>query len=51
MGKANALPRHADYKKGIEHDNEDVVLLKSEYFNICALQQAIYLLKDTKNRY
>ena len=28
IGKADALSRCTDYKEGIEHDNENVVLLK-----------------------
>jgi len=36
MGKSNALSRHTDHKEGIEHDNEDVILLKPEYFKVHA---------------
>ena len=39
MGKADALSRHVDYKEGIEHDNEDVVLLKPKYFKVHMLCQ------------
>jgi len=45
MGKANALLRHTDYKKGIEHDNEDVVLLKPKYFKVHALCQGHLLIE------
>jgi len=45
MGKANALSRCADYKEGIEHDNEDVVLLKPEYFKVHALHQGHLLIE------
>ena len=39
MGKADALSRHADYKEGIEHDNENVVLLKPKFFKVHTLRQ------------
>jgi len=45
MGKADALLRHADHKEGIEHDNEDVVLLKPEYFKVRALRQGHLLIE------
>jgi len=45
MGKANALSRHADHKEGIEHDNEDVVLLKPKYFKVRALRQGHLLIE------
>jgi len=45
MGKANALSRHADHKEGIEDDNEDVVLLKPEYFKVCTLRQGHLLIE------
>jgi len=48
MGKADTLSRHTDYKEGIEHDNEDVVLLKPEYFKVCALCQGYLLIKGHK---
>ena len=37
MGKADALSRRADHKEGVEHDNENVVLLKPEMLKIRAL--------------
>ena len=39
MGKADALSRRADHKKGVEHDNENVTLLKPEFFKVHALHQ------------
>jgi len=45
MGKADALSRHADHKEGIEHDNEDVVLLKPEYFKVRVLCQGHLLIE------
>jgi len=45
MGKADALSRCADHKEGIEHDNEDVVLLKPEYFKVRALHQGHLLIE------
>jgi len=48
MGKADALSRRADYKEGIEHDNEDVILLKPEYFKVCTLCQGHLLIEGHK---
>jgi len=45
MGKANALSRHVDHKEGIEHSNENVVLLKPEFFKIQALRQGHLLIE------
>jgi len=45
MGKAHALSRHADHKEGIEHDYEDVVLLKPEYFKVHMLCQGHLLIE------
>jgi len=45
MGKADTLSRRMDHKEGIEHDNEDVVLLKPEYFKVCALRQGHLLIE------
>jgi len=45
MGKADALLRCADHKEGIEHDNEDVVLLKSKYFKVHVLCQGHLLIE------
>ena len=45
MGKADTLSRCADHKEGIEHDNENVVLLKPEYFKVRALCQGHLLIK------
>jgi len=48
MGKADALSRRMDHKEGIEHDNEDVVLLKPEYFKVHALCQGHLLIEGHK---
>jgi len=45
IGKANALSRCVDHKEGIEHDNEDVVLLKPKYFKVRALHQGHLLIE------
>ena len=45
MRKADALLRHPDYKEGIEHNNEDVILLKPEYFKIHTLRQGHLLIE------
>jgi len=45
MGKANTLSRHTDHKEGTEHDNENVVLLKPEFFKICTLHQGHLLIE------
>ena len=39
MGKADTLSRCTDHKEGIEHDNENVVLLKPKFFKVHALRQ------------
>ena len=49
MEKANALSRHADHKEGVEHDNENVTLLKPEYFKVCALRQGHLLIEGEEN--
>jgi len=45
MEKADTLLRHADHKEGIEHDNENVVLLKPEFFKVCTLCQGHLLIE------
>jgi len=45
MGEADTLSRRADHKEGIEHDNEDVVLLKPKYFKVRALCQGHLLIE------
>jgi len=46
MGKADALSRHVDHKEGIEHDNENVVLLKPEFFKVHMLHQGHLLIEE-----
>jgi len=48
MEKADILSRHADHKEGIEHNNEDIVLLKPEYFKVRALSQGHLLIEGHK---
>jgi len=45
MGKADALSRCVDHKEGIEHDNENIVLLKPEFFKVRALHQGHLLIE------
>jgi len=45
MGKADALSRRTDHKEGIEHDNENVVLLKSKFFKVRILRQGHLLIE------
>jgi len=45
MRKADALSRHTDYKERIEHDNENVVLLKPKFFKIHMLHQGHLLIE------
>jgi len=45
IGKADVLSRHTDHKEGIEHDNENVVLLKPEFFKVRALCQGHLLIE------
>ena len=39
MGKADALSRRADWKKGVEDDNQDKTLLKPEWFEARAMER------------
>ena len=39
MGKANALSRRIDWKKGVEDNNRDEMLLTPEWFEARALEQ------------
>jgi len=45
MGKADTLSRRTDHKEGIEHDNENVVLLKHKFFKVCVLRQGHLLIE------
>ena len=49
MGKADALSRRTDHKEGVEHDNENIVLLKLEMLKICTLRQGHLLIKGEEN--
>ena len=53
MGKADALSRHTDHKERererVEHDNENVTLLKPKYFKVCMLCQGHLLIEGEEN--
>ena len=49
MGMANALSRHMDHDEGVGHDNEDVTLLKPEYFKVHALHHGHLLIEGKEN--
>ena len=49
MGKADTLSRCTDLKEGVEHDNENVTLLKPEYFKVCVLCQGHLLIEGEEN--
>ena len=49
-GKADALSRRADHKKGTEHDNENVTLLKLEFFKVRALRQGHLLIEGEEEK-
>ena len=48
MGKADALSRRPDHKKGVENDNDEQTLLKLEFFAIHALQQGHLLIESAE---
>ena len=48
MGKANALSRRPDHKEGVENDNNEVMLLKPEFFAIRALQQGHLMIEGAE---
>src|ERR1700724_285595 len=50
MGKADALSRRVDHKKGIEHDNENITLLKPEFFKVRALRQGHLLIEGEEEK-
>ena len=39
MWKADVLSQRVDHKRGVEEDNENIVLLKPEYFRVRAMKQ------------
>ena len=45
MAKADSLSRRPDHKKGVEHDNENVTLLKPEFFKVQAMMQGHLLIE------
>ena len=49
MGKADTLLRCVDHKEGVEHDNENVTLLKPEYFKVHVLHQGHLLIEGKEN--
>ena len=48
MGKADALSRRVDWKKGVEDDNRDEMLLKPEWFEARALEREHVLVDANK---
>ena len=48
MGKADALSRRPDHKKGVENDNNEQTLLKPEFFAIQVLQQGHLLIESAE---
>ena len=49
MAKADSLSHRPDHKKGVEHDNENVTLLKPEFFKIRALMQGHLLIEGQES--
>ena len=49
MGEADTLSRHTDHKEGVEHDNENVLLLKPEMLKIRTLTQGHLLIEGEEN--
>ena len=49
MKKADALSRCANHKEGVEHDNENVILLKPEMLKIHALMQEHVLIEGEES--
>ena len=45
MAKADSLSRRPDHKKGVEYDNENVTLLKPEFFKVRAMMQGHLLIE------
>ena len=45
MAKVGSLSHHPDHKKGVEHDNENVTLLKPEFFKVRAMMQGHLLIE------
>ena len=49
MAKADSLSRCPDHKKGVEHDNENVTLLKPEFFKVRAMMQGHLLIEGQES--
>ena len=49
MAKADSLSRRPDHKKGVEHDNENVTLLKPEFFKVRAMMQGHLLIEGQES--
>ena len=49
MENTNALLRHVDLKEEVEHDNENVTLLKPKYFKVHTLHQGHLLIEGKGN--
>jgi hypothetical protein len=48
MGKADALSRRADHKEGVEHDNENITLLKPEFFRVQAMHRGHLIIEGAE---
>ena len=49
MAKVDSLSRRPDHKKGVEHDNENVTLLKPEFFKVRAMMQGHLLIEGQEH--
>ena len=49
MKKADTLLRCMNLKEGVEHDNENVTLLKPEYFKVHMVHHDHLLIKGEEN--
>ena len=48
MKKADTLSRQPDHKRGVENNNNNITLLKPEYFQICAMCQGHLLIDGSE---
>ena len=49
MARVHSLSRCPDHKKRVEHDNEDVTLLKPEFFKVRAMMQGHLLIEGQES--
>jgi hypothetical protein len=50
MKKADILSRRIDHKGGVENDNKNTMLLKSEYFRVQAMEQGHLLIDGMEKK-